>query len=213
MSKQFNRSVLTLAHAARQLSVRQKWDQRYAALPPAARREPTPFVTDCLPRLPTAGRALDIAAGNGRHSIALARHGLRVDAVDISCRGVQLARQFAVESGFAAAQVRFIVADVERLWLPAGQYEVVLVSYFLHRPLFELIKARLRPGGWLLYETFTLAELAKPYHQRPAKPEFYLKPQELRQAFADFEVHFYDEGDHRGKFTAQLLAQKPAVGG
>lgn len=196
----------------RKLPPQQKWNRRYAALHPTARREPTPFVKFCLPYLPTTGRALDIAAGAGRHSVALARHGLQVDAVDISVRGVQLARRYATEAGLKSAQIRFVVADVEKLWLPAQQYAVVLVSYFLHRPLFELIKTRLQPGGWLVYETFTQEQLTQPYHQRPSKLEFYLKPQELREAFSDFQIIYYDEGDHRGKLTAQLLAQKQGSG-
>jgi SAM-dependent methyltransferase len=177
---------------------------------PAARREPTRFVEFCLPKLPSSGHALDIAAGTGRHSVALARRGLQVDAIDISCQGVQLACRYAAQAGSAAGQLRFIVADVEQNWLPARQYTVILVSYFLWRPLFELIKSRLRPGGWLVYETFTLEQLSKSYHQRPSKPELYLKRDELRQAFLDLNVVFYDEGEHNEKFTAQLLAQKQA---
>ena len=69
------------------LPSRQRWDHRYASLPPKARLEPTAFVAACLPKLPGRGWALDIAAGAGRHTIALAQHGLQVEAVDISGQG------------------------------------------------------------------------------------------------------------------------------
>ncbi len=201
-------SLVNLEHAARQLPARQRWDRRYAALHPVSRREPTVFVVCCLPHLPTRGCALDIAAGAGRHTLALARRGLQVDAVDISWQGLQLARQRAIEDGISA-KIQFIVADVERAWLPHRQYNVILVSYFLHRPLIPLIKERLRPGGWLVYETFTVGQLQKSYHQRPSRREMYLEPDELRATFSSgIEAMFYDEGDHNGRVTAQLLAQK-----
>jgi 2-polyprenyl-3-methyl-5-hydroxy-6-metoxy-1,4-benzoquinol methylase len=101
---------------------RQRWDDRYAIFAPQERQEPTPFVAACLPKLPQHGWALDVAAGAGRHSLALARYGLQVDAVDLSCQGLRLARQRALEAGLA---IRFIVADLERPWLPRRSYYTV----------------------------------------------------------------------------------------
>jgi SAM-dependent methyltransferase len=187
------------------LSPRQRWDERYSQLSPKDRQEPTAFVAACLPRLPNQGHALDVAAGMGRHSLALAHHGLRVDAVDISAQGLAIAQQRARAAGL---DIRFILADLEQPWLPQRSYEVILVSFFLYRPLFPLIKARLSPGGWLIVETYTTAQTTHT-GQQPLRPEFLLKPLELRQAFADFEILFYDEGQHSRGVTAQLLARKP----
>ena len=85
---------------------------------------------------------------------------------------------------------------------------MILVSFFLHRPLLPLIKARLRPGGWLIYETFTIDQATQADH-RPKRRELLLKRAELKNAFSDFEILFYDEGVHNNKATAQLLAKKP----
>ncbi len=189
------------------LPPRQRWDHRYATLLPQARLEPTPFVTACLSKLPERGLALDIAAGAGRHTIALAQHGLQVDAVDISEQGLRLARARALAAGLIPGrQIQFIIADLERAWLPRRDYDVILVSFFLHRPLFSLIKDRLRPGGWLVYETFTL-EQAKIFPHRPLRPDFLLQQGELRQAFGTFEILSYNEGLHNKKATAQLLGR------
>ncbi|HEX9926892.1 MAG TPA: class I SAM-dependent methyltransferase [Anaerolineae bacterium] len=191
------------------LPPRRRWDERYITLPAEARMEPTPFVTACLPKLPQQGHALDIAAGAGRHSLTLARHGLQVDAIDISWHGLRLARQRALAAHPSPGrQIRFIVADVERPWLPHAGYEVILVSFFLHRPLFPLIKARLKPGGWLVYETFIAGpETSSDGHAM--RRDFLLEPDELKDTFADFEIRFYAESQDRAKATAQLLAQKP----
>ncbi len=190
-------------------SPRQRWDDRYTHFSPQDRLEPTPFVAACLPQLPRQGHALDIAAGAGRHSLALAQHGLQVDAVDISGQGVHVAHQRAIEAGLTPAQIRFIVADLERPWLPQRGYDVILVSFFLYRPLFPLIKERLRLGGWLVYETFTTTQELNSNHQ-PMRCDFLLEPQELKEVFANFEILFYDEADHAGRATAQLLARKVA---
>ncbi len=203
-------SFVPSALTADRLPPRQRWDHRYGTLSPEARVEPTPFVASCLPKLPAQGRALDVAAGAGRHTIALAQRGLQVDGVDISTQGLRLARARALAAGLTPGeQIRFIVADIERPWLPHRDYEVILVSFFLYRPLFPLIKERLRPGGWLVYETFTV-EQATMSSGQPQRRELLLKIDELKNAFSDFEILFYDEGEHNQKVTAQLLARKPS---
>jgi SAM-dependent methyltransferase len=201
-------SLAPSAITPERLPPRQRWDERYAGLPPQARVEPTPFVAFCLPHLPGHGRALDIAAGAGRHTIALAQRGLQVDAVDISGQGLKLARERALVAALTPGQVHLILADIERPWLPHAGYDVILVSFFLHRPLFPLIRARLRPGGWLIYESFTIDQAAA-LTDHPIRPDFLLKRNELKNTFSDFEILFYDEGGHNNKATAQLLAQKP----
>lgn len=188
-------------------SPRQRWDDRYATFSPQECREPTPFVKACLSQLPQPGYALDVAAGAGRHSLALARHGLRVDAVDISGRGLHLAQQSARKAGLAPGAIRFILADLERPWLPRRCYDVILVSFFLYRPLFPLIKERLRPGGWLVYETLAIEPTTGSGHQ-PGRREFLLEPEELKETFADFEIMFYAEVNQDRRATAQLLARK-----
>jgi tellurite methyltransferase len=190
------------------LPPRQKWDKRYAAMHPASNHEPTPFAQYCSRHLPETGHALDIAAGAGRHSIMLAGQGLTVDSVDISWEGLRLARQRSAAAG-VGDNIQFIAANVERGWLPRRVYQVIFVSYFLYRPLLPLIKARLASGGWIVYETFTIEQLNKPYHHGSKRRELYLQPGELYNAFADFKIHHYDEGDHRNRMTAQLLARKP----
>ncbi len=213
MTKHFNSDVSAGAPDDKN-SPQDLWNERYATLPVHARLEPTPFVASCLSQIPVRGLALDVAAGAGRHSLALARLGWQVDAVDISGQGAWLARQRAVAAGLGA-KINFILADIERPWLPHRGYDLILVSYFLHRPLFPLLKAQLGPGGWLIYETFTIDRLDQvrqkpPAHQRPPRREFLLEHHELFDAFADLKILFYEEGSHEGRATAQLLARKPA---
>lgn len=192
---------------------RNKWDRRYAGRTLEDLKEPTPFLISCLPELPITGLVLDVAAGDGRHSFILAQRGLRVDAVDISWQGLRLARQRAAQAGLWPGSIQFVVADLELAWLPLRVYDVVLVSFFLFRPLLPVIKDRLRPGGWLLYET-----RVEPLPDNPLasqRRDFWLKPRELLDAFSDFDVLRYDETHRhrpegcRGGVTARLMARKP----
>lgn len=195
------------------LPARNKWDRRYAGCTIDDLKEPTPFLISCLPELPSTGLALDVAAGAGRHTLILAQRGLQVDAMDVSWPGLRLARQRAAQASLWPGSIQFIVADLELAWLPNRAYDVVLVSFFLFRPLIPVIKDRLRPGGRLLYETRVepLSDNQPASHRR----EFWLKPRELLDAFPDFEVLRYDEGHRRGPdgrqggVTARLLARKP----
>lgn len=181
---------------------RERWDERYATLEPERRNSPTPFVTACLPHLPQQGLALDVAAGNGRHSVALAEHGLRVDAVDISWYGLRKARERAVQYGVT---IRPVVLDMQRGWLPNRQYDVVLNNYFLLRNLIPAIRAAVKPGGWIVFETFTIHQLAITPHRFRTRDHL-LAPGELRSLFSDFDIVQYWEGEEDSRATARLLA-------
>ena len=171
-------------------SPRTRWDNRYAiygdhAMPPT----PRPFLVDWLPRLPQTGLALDIAAGAGRHSLALAQHGLAVHAVDISLNGLRVLAKRTPES----ATIQPMVIDLEHGWLPNAKYDVVVNFLFLERAVFPEIQRRLRPGGWWVMETFTVEQLTLP-HKSNLRRHFLLEPQELFQTFYALEIVFYQEG-------------------
>jgi SAM-dependent methyltransferase len=88
-----------------------------------------------------------------------------------------------------------------------GEYDLVLVFRFLHRPLFPSLARALRPGGVLLYETFT-REQAR--HGRPTNPDFLLDPGELPRLVAPLEVIRQREGEFEGRHVASVAARKPA---
>lgn len=180
-----------------------RWDGRYVQLRPADRTKIAPLLASWLPELPGRGRALDIAAGAGRHSIALARRGLAVDAVDISIQGLRLLQRRAEP----ALSIQPIVLDLERGWLPPGPYQVIVNFFYLERAVWPLIEEGLAPGGWLIFETFTVEQLILP-NKKYVRREFLLERNELGEAFEFLDMVYYDEGIHRGKATAQLVGRK-----
>ena len=98
------------------------WDERYAATELVWSAEPNRFVAAELADLPP-GRALDLAAGEGRNAIWLARRGWQVTAVDFSQVGLDKGRQLAGDT-----EVRWVCADATT-WDEPASYDLVVIAY------------------------------------------------------------------------------------
>lgn len=109
------------------------WDERYAATDLVWSATPNVFVEELTAGLPV-GRALDLAAGEGRNALWLAARGWQTTAVDFSAVAIDRVRQLATDRlGDAAARVEAVVGDALEWAAPAGGYDLVLVIY-LHLP-------------------------------------------------------------------------------
>ena len=133
-------------------------------------------------------RALDVAMGRGRHALVLARCGFQTFGVDLTHDAVRDAISAAARDGLL---VRGWCADLTVSPLPAGAFDLVVVTRYLQRDLFDSIKTSLRPGGVVIYETFTVAQRAS--GTGPKSPEHLLGPGELRSFFAGWDLLFYEE--------------------
>ena len=139
--------------------------------------------------LVTRGPVLDVASGPGRHARFFAARGLDAVAVD---------RELHEIPG-----VRFVQADLEdgTPWPFEGQrFGAVVVTNYLHRPLFKSIEDSLDEGGVLIYETFMIGNER---FGRPSNPAFLLRPGELVEAFSSLEVLTFEQGE--------VARPKPAV--
>ena len=111
---------------------------------------------------------LDVAAGGGRHSRFLADRGHKVTALDRDTSALAF-----------LPDIEIVEADLEdgSPWpLPGRTFAAVVVTNYLHRPLFPELLAALAPGGVLLYETFMEGNER---FGRPSNPAFLLKDGEL----------------------------------
>ncbi len=146
-------------------------------------RDPHPLLVRFVSQnVLTGGRALDVACGVGQNAIWLAQRGFTVDAVDISPVAIERARQAAAQAG---AAVSFIHADLDTWSPPAGAYELVIGFRFLNRKLLPRLQAALRPGGWLLYQTFNLRRLTS---DSDFPLEHLLDLGELARIFAGWDI-------------------------
>lgn len=118
--------------------------------------------------IPAHGRVLDLACGAGRHSRYLAELGYGVIAVDRD-PAADLARVPGVE---------LVKADLENEPWPFGgkQFSGVVVTNYLHRPLFPRLLESLSLRGVLIYETFARGNEK---FGKPSNPDFLLEPGEL----------------------------------
>lgn len=116
----------------------------------------------------------------------LAARGLDVTAVDRD--------DGALATLTGLDRVTTLRADLEAApWpLPGRQFDLVLVTHYLWRPLFETLVGSLAPGGLLIYETFALGQETV---GRPSRPEFLLAPGELLAlAGPGLQVLGYEDG-------------------
>ena len=183
------------------------WNQKYRERSHMS-LEPDPFLVRAYSEFlagASPGAALDVAGGVGRHTLWLAERGWTVKLVDVSDVGMEQARKNVSASG-SARLVQFEVADLDRFRnLGTEQYDLVLVFFYLQRALFPALISALKPGGLLLYKTYTVAQ--KQFAGGPSHPMHLLQPDELLRAFASLRILHYHES-LQGKGVAELAAMK-----
>ncbi len=144
---------------------------------------------------------LDVACGGGRHAKLFLHRGISVVAVDRDPQSIPGAE--------------FVQADLEGApWPFAGRrFAAIVVTNYLHRPLFPDLVASLADGGFLIYETFMVGNEK---FGRPANPAFLLKPGELLGAFAALTPVAFEQGyveRPKPAMIQRLCARQGEVGG
>ncbi|WP_328432185.1 MULTISPECIES: class I SAM-dependent methyltransferase [unclassified Streptomyces] len=139
------------------------WDERYRGSELVWKAEPNRFVEQELAGLEPSGRAVDLAAGEGRNAVWLAERGWEVDAVDFSAVALEKAERLAADRG---VRLRTVRTDLT-LWAPPeATYDLVLIAY-LHLPWPEMaqilprVATAVRRGGTLLLVGY---DAANPEH-------------------------------------------------
>ncbi|MEM5457321.1 class I SAM-dependent methyltransferase [Paraburkholderia phytofirmans] len=133
--------------------------------------EPSPWVRDWAHLVAAGGAVLDVASGAGRHARLFASLGHPVTAIDRDAAALDALRDEPL--------VTPLEADLEgAAWpLPAdAKFAAVVVTNYLHRPLFAQLLRALAPGGVLVYETFAQGNESV---GKPSNPAFLLAPGEL----------------------------------
>lgn len=131
---------------------------------------PSPWVARFAPSIPT-GEVLDLACGGGRHARLLASLRHSVLAVDRD----PVALELAAGKGITTCQCDLEADDA--VWpFEEGRFAGIVVTNYLHRPLFPNILRSLAPSGLLIYETFALGN---EQFGKPSSPAFLLQHGEL----------------------------------
>jgi tellurite methyltransferase len=195
-----------------------EWDAKHRLAAQAPSAEPAGIVRELLPLLPM-GHALDLACGTGRHTLLLAARHQHVTAVDWSAAALEILESHARDLQASVRRIHsldsagrssrggidLMQANLDSVAIPERSYDLILCIRYLQRSLFPSICRALRPGGVLLFETYTQAQLQ--FDGGPRHPDYLLEAGELRKAFPELCVLFYRELC-AGQGIASLAAQQ-----
>lgn len=167
------------------MTVAADWVQRHGAL------------------IPAGGTALDLAAGEGRHTRWLLERAHPVVAVDRDLGALR--RSLGHEPLLETVEVD--LEDGSPFPLAGRRFAGVVVVNYLHRPLLPALVAAVAPGGALLYETFLVGQERR---GRPRNPDFLLRPGELLDAVGGvLDVVAFEEGEVDGSVKQRIAAVRP----
>jgi len=158
---------------------------------------------------PAQGQVLDLACGKGQNGLVLKQHNIDVLFADIQQMHLDhlVAHENIDQSNVWCADFES-ETKIDAVKLSQMQLQGVIVFRYLHRPLFDALKKSVKPGGFVIYETFT--EQNKQFG-RPSRDQFLLKKDELKTLFKDWDILFYFEGIKHDpdRAIAQIVCQKP----
>ncbi len=160
----------------------------HGPIPTPSLSRPSDWAVRFSPLIRARGPVLDIACGSGRHIRFFHDRGHPVTGIDIDHR--------SVEDLYGIDGIEILRADLEgeEGW-PLGErkFSAVVVTNYLHRPLFPQILDALEPDGVLIYETFGLGNQ---HFGRPSHPSFLLRAGELIEMVRGrLEIVAYENGE------------------
>lgn len=179
--------------------------------------EPNAFLKSVYDYLP-AGKVLSLAEGEGRNAVWLAEQGRQVTGIDSSHVGLAKARKLAAERG---VEIETINADLAEFKIASESVDVI-VLIFCHLPpklrkaVHSACVAALRPGGAIVLEAYTPAQLENKTGG-PKSVEMMMTANALRSEFAGLTFEILQETTrevHEGQFhtgtgaVVQMLARK-----
>ena len=154
---------------------------------------------------------LDIACGSGRDMVYLALQGWQMHGIDYQSEALQRTTRLAQNNQVAVqAYQHDLESDTNALQnltqqgLPAA-FDLITVWRYLHRPLLTTLQARLKPGGYLIYQTF-MQGCEK--ISSPKNPNYLLAKNELANTFSQLniiknDIHHLQDGRPVSAFIAQ----------
>jgi SAM-dependent methyltransferase len=196
-----------------------QWDARFSGEAYVYGTQPNDFLVEQAPRLPPGGRVLSLGEGEGRNAVYLASLGHHVTAVDASRVGLAKARRLAAERGVS---VETVPSDLSDFTFAPAAWDVAILIFChlppdLRRRVHRAVVESLRPGGLVLLEAYTPAQLGFRTGGPPVVELLYTA-EALREDFAGLELPVLRELTrevregtlHTGQAAVvQLVGRKP----
>ena len=166
---------------------------------------PSPWFTWHAGIIDPRSRVLDVACGRGRHALLAAKRGATVVAVDSDADRLAAGRKAAGD-----LRIEWVCADLRAFPLPPREFDVVMIFSYLDRSRVREYREAVKPGGYLLTETFLAAQRAHGWG--PTSAEHLLQPGELLQLAEPFEIVLAREAlefvEGRPIAVASILARR-----
>ncbi|MCB0832856.1 MAG: class I SAM-dependent methyltransferase [Bacteroidetes bacterium] len=190
------------------------WNERYADKEYVYGTEPNTFLAEQASLL--INPVLSLAEGEGRNAVFLATRGLTVHGVDGSEVGLAKARALAKSRG---VEIQTDVVDLA-LFEPAANHYGSVISISAHLPsairsrLYPLVEQCLKPGGILLLEAYSEAQLNRDTGG-PKDPDMLMSMAKIKHEFPNFEPVVLRELEremHEGKYHNGLACVVQFIG-
>lgn len=166
---------------------------------------PAKFLSRNYHYIPEGSLVLDVGMGGGRNAVFLARKGYNVTGLvnnkKLSARAQELSEQFGV-------RINILNEDIADYKPDQVSYDAIICFYYVDRTMHEKLVSWLRPGGILIYESYTERQLKTSFPERMGR-SFLLKEGELLKLFPQMRILKYEEPLHQNNFIASIILQKP----
>lgn len=157
--------------------------------------QPNPRLKKLASYFKEGGTALDIACGLGGNSLFLAGMNNQVEAIDISDVAINYVQEQAAKENLSVQPRVTDLTDLDTLNWPNNPFDFIVMSYYLDRSLFPVVKNVLKDGGYFFMETY----YQSPYTEEQGVTEQYkLKSNELLAEFGDWKVLYFEENEQEG---------------
>ncbi|MBE0691178.1 MAG: class I SAM-dependent methyltransferase [Anaerolineae bacterium] len=169
---------------------RSRWDTIYSQRQEAIYPEPDPLLLLYTPpvMLDEQPRALDLAGGLGQNALWLAEQGYTVDLMDLSRVALMRAREEMIARDLR--RVNVFQVDLEQVRLQPETYDLICVFRFLSASVMPQVRAAVKPGGRVIYETFNTGRLKHGPHMNR---EYLLREGDLLGYFGDWRIVHHAE--------------------
>lgn len=184
------------------MDAQNKWNQKYMEkLFNKTTPEPNRRLIHMAAYL-NGGTAIDFASGLGGNSFYLAKRGYEVSAIDISDVAVHYVKEQAASEGLSITAKKGDLTK-ERTYITSRKYDLAIMTYFLDRSLFPIVKQVIKDDGYLFFETFFKHKTAGNGH---VSSHYKLESNELLKEFGDWKILFFEENEQEGRQT--IFCQK-----
>ncbi|MBT2684938.1 methyltransferase domain-containing protein [Bacillus sp. ISL-37] len=177
------------------MDAQDKWNRKYMdKLTNQTSPEPNKRLLEMATYL-NGGTAIDFASGLGGNSFFLAELGYDMTAIDISDIAIMYVQEQAANRDL---NITTKVADLtkERTDLTTRKYDLAVMTYYLERSLFPLVKQVIKDDGYLFFETFYKQKAAGNEH---ISNQYKLESNELLKEFSEWKILFFEENEQEGR--------------